>query len=155
MIRRPPRSTLFPYTTLFRSCLHERRRLVLDVLEEQEVTGGQPPFVVLGALPDRHGEQVRVLGEDTTKRVGPRDAGRLPLVPGRVRGRPPTHARGAPVDRHRRRRRHGWAETDRPRGDLGRLRRWRRRLYGWGDGHTRRNWRRRGCPRRRRCPRRR
>src|SRR2546421_4752289 len=23
MIRRPPRSTLFPYTTLFRSCLHE------------------------------------------------------------------------------------------------------------------------------------
>src|SRR2546422_6049944 len=57
MIRRPPRSTLFPYTTLFRSCLHERRRLVLDVLEEQEVAGGQPPFVVLGALPDRHGEQ--------------------------------------------------------------------------------------------------
>src|SRR5438876_2656042 len=23
MIRRPPRSTLFPYTTLFRSCIHE------------------------------------------------------------------------------------------------------------------------------------
>src|SRR2546430_4320212 len=27
MIRRPPRSTLFPYTTLFRSHGHERRRL--------------------------------------------------------------------------------------------------------------------------------
>src|SRR3712207_9237750 len=26
MIRRPPRSTLFPYTTLFRSPLHARRR---------------------------------------------------------------------------------------------------------------------------------
>src|SRR5258708_31619684 len=26
MIRRPPRSTLFPYTTLFRSDLHESRR---------------------------------------------------------------------------------------------------------------------------------
>src|SRR2546427_9606407 len=26
MIRRPPRSTLFPYTTLFRSHLHRRRR---------------------------------------------------------------------------------------------------------------------------------
>src|SRR3712207_7239137 len=26
MIRRPPRSTLFPYTTLFRSCWHPRRR---------------------------------------------------------------------------------------------------------------------------------
>src|SRR2546430_5805547 len=25
MIRRPPRSTLFPYTTLFRSCLREAR----------------------------------------------------------------------------------------------------------------------------------
>src|SRR3712207_8945005 len=24
MIRRPPRSTLFPYTTLFRSCIHKR-----------------------------------------------------------------------------------------------------------------------------------
>src|SRR2546422_8602414 len=24
MIRRPPRSTLFPYTTLFRSCIHAR-----------------------------------------------------------------------------------------------------------------------------------
>src|SRR2546430_10982456 len=27
MIRRPPRSTLFPYTTLFRSRGHERRRV--------------------------------------------------------------------------------------------------------------------------------
>src|SRR5690554_7339246 len=26
MIRRPPRSTLFPYTTLFRSATHPRRR---------------------------------------------------------------------------------------------------------------------------------
>src|SRR2546430_10417510 len=42
MIRRPPRSTLFPYTTLFRSddliddalCEHEARRLV-DVLLER------------------------------------------------------------------------------------------------------------------------
>src|SRR2546430_16393642 len=29
MIRRPPRSTLFPYTTLFRSQLEERQRLVI------------------------------------------------------------------------------------------------------------------------------
>src|SRR5256885_10206364 len=27
MIRRPPRSTLFPYTTLFRSALFDRKRL--------------------------------------------------------------------------------------------------------------------------------
>src|SRR5260221_2223748 len=28
MIRRPPRSTLFPYTTLFRSCLEHEHQLV-------------------------------------------------------------------------------------------------------------------------------
>src|SRR5260370_33472646 len=32
MIRRPPRSTLFPYTTLFRSNLRSRGLLCLDVL---------------------------------------------------------------------------------------------------------------------------
>src|SRR2546430_7222188 len=30
MIRRPPRSTLFPYTTLFRSLVQEPRLLLLD-----------------------------------------------------------------------------------------------------------------------------
>src|SRR5205809_5748597 len=37
MIRRPPRSTLFPYTTLFRSDDGEARfvvRIVLDIVEE-------------------------------------------------------------------------------------------------------------------------
>src|SRR3712207_8668013 len=34
MIRRPPRSTLFPYTTLFRSCLVEARRLRVEFLRE-------------------------------------------------------------------------------------------------------------------------
>src|SRR2546430_13537313 len=32
MIRRPPRSTLFPYTTLFRSALYSRRRNADDAL---------------------------------------------------------------------------------------------------------------------------
>src|SRR5256886_9993732 len=31
MIRRPPRSTLFPYTTLFRSVLHRRRAAGLQL----------------------------------------------------------------------------------------------------------------------------
>src|SRR2546430_6360000 len=31
MIRRPPRSTLFPYTTLFRSVNHARMQLAFDV----------------------------------------------------------------------------------------------------------------------------
>src|SRR3712207_6904009 len=38
MIRRPPRSTLFPYTTLFRSAEHERGR---DLLVR--VAGGDEP----------------------------------------------------------------------------------------------------------------
>src|SRR5258708_25466625 len=33
MIRRPPRSTLFPYTTLFRSHLDEACRLALEVAQ--------------------------------------------------------------------------------------------------------------------------
>src|SRR6202166_5361956 len=33
MIRRPPRSTLFPYTTLFRSVRHARRDLSGDELD--------------------------------------------------------------------------------------------------------------------------
>src|SRR3989442_10547338 len=41
MIRRPPRSTLFPYTTLFRSA-----RRALDLPEQGEVS---PPAVVVSA----------------------------------------------------------------------------------------------------------
>src|SRR2546426_6162158 len=36
MIRRPPRSTLFPYTTLFRSVLNERRH-PLDPCQRQHL----------------------------------------------------------------------------------------------------------------------
>src|SRR2546427_4412147 len=46
MIRRPPRSTLFPYTTLFRSIGHER-----DDREHGAGRGGEAPLEEL-----RHGE---------------------------------------------------------------------------------------------------
>src|SRR2546428_3363060 len=40
MIRRPPRSTLFPYTTLFRSCrvgqTHREKRRDLDLLHRKQ-----------------------------------------------------------------------------------------------------------------------
>src|SRR3712207_7097718 len=42
MIRRPPRSTLFPYTTLFRSRFAEDHRAALDWLNE--VTGSNINF---------------------------------------------------------------------------------------------------------------
>src|SRR3712207_8795198 len=37
MIRRPPRSTLFPYTTLFRSFDHDRQAVDGDAVGDEEV----------------------------------------------------------------------------------------------------------------------
>src|SRR3712207_9157843 len=51
MMRRPPRSTRFPYTTLFRSEMQGRGRLALAILVEQlrreefELTVGRPQVV--------------------------------------------------------------------------------------------------------------
>src|SRR3712207_7054471 len=59
MIRRPPRSTLFPYTTLFRSGGHDRRPLgPLGVahLDGDRAAHGQP-------VPDAAGEGDLVLLE--------------------------------------------------------------------------------------------
>src|SRR2546430_7050852 len=39
MIRRPPRSTLFPYTTLFRSLLERRQRVANDDRAGRNVLG--------------------------------------------------------------------------------------------------------------------
>src|SRR2546430_15357788 len=41
MIRRPPRSTLFPYTTLFRSALLQHRDIGDAVLGREIIGGGQ------------------------------------------------------------------------------------------------------------------
>src|SRR3712207_8404608 len=41
MIRRPPRSTLFPYTTLFRSRVEEERHRGRDQAVAVEVVGGR------------------------------------------------------------------------------------------------------------------
>src|SRR3712207_7031791 len=42
MIRRPPRSTLFPYTTLFRSSPRAIGAVVARFLDTEEVTGSNP-----------------------------------------------------------------------------------------------------------------
>src|SRR2546430_4610277 len=43
MIRRPPRSTLFPYTTLFRSLLHaQESRNEFDLVGERNVVVAHP-----------------------------------------------------------------------------------------------------------------
>src|SRR3712207_8825655 len=42
MIRRPPRSTLFPYTTLFRSALAQRDELLVAQAHRHDVRVGRP-----------------------------------------------------------------------------------------------------------------
>src|SRR3989449_3349127 len=61
MIRRPPRSTLFPYTTLFRSCF--------DVLEALDL---QRPYVL--------GESMGGWMAAEMAALRPRDIGRLALA---------------------------------------------------------------------------
>src|SRR3712207_7580900 len=60
MIRRPPRSTLFPYTTLFRSRgralprVHARRRSELGAQRESGGGGSRlAPWASRGGAPDR------------------------------------------------------------------------------------------------------
>src|SRR5256885_5927383 len=68
MIRRPPRSTLFPYTTLFRSArqAHDRMQRALEVLQQllaEEVLDGlharEPIVVGVGDVdPPAHGQEL-------------------------------------------------------------------------------------------------
>src|SRR3712207_8931475 len=71
MIRRPPRSTLFPYTTLFRSpaqavgAVNGDTRDLAGGVERRQLGGAvrvglHPAHVVVGARPYRHGLVDRV-----------------------------------------------------------------------------------------------
>src|SRR3712207_7366478 len=79
MIRRPPRSTLFPYTTLFRSCC---RRLLLP---DHDGTTDRPATpdrdLVRGArrhaLPALRRRAVLGLGAEPVRRSGDRKSTRL------------------------------------------------------------------------------
>src|SRR2546422_4378108 len=56
MIRRPPRSTLFPYTTLFRSPLKAEHEELADLLSELHgitIVSGRAPRRAAGRWPDR------------------------------------------------------------------------------------------------------
>src|SRR3712207_9386984 len=77
MIRRPPRSTLFPYTTLFRSHVvggDALDALVADLVEVHGRVEGQP-------REDRH-LRGRVLAVDVLARIGLRVAQLLRLAEG-------------------------------------------------------------------------
>src|SRR5258705_5396288 len=58
MIRRPPRSTLFPYTTLFRS---SRRRVVAAVLARQEPAGQWTPHQDANVRSEEHTSELQSL----------------------------------------------------------------------------------------------
>src|SRR5256885_15952337 len=78
MIRRPPRSTLFPYTTLFRSLGHEAEDLAIPVAEQHALRTQadlQPPAARLQADLGRPVEAVGVAAHIGAQR------------PGRARGR--------------------------------------------------------------------
>src|SRR3989454_10341145 len=78
MIRRPPRSTLFPYTTLFRSLEDvepERGELPRLLVEESRELQREPPAVAVvlvgERVHDRHGPRDREL--ELPRRVGTRE----------------------------------------------------------------------------------
>src|SRR5258706_10541245 len=57
MIRRPPRSTLFPYTTLFRSndVVREARQLIADGVKELNLISQDTTYYGLDLRPSRSG----------------------------------------------------------------------------------------------------
>src|SRR5256885_10165122 len=50
MIRRPPRSTLFPYTTLFRSPAVGSTKMRLDISDRSAHNGSANPFTLSNAI---------------------------------------------------------------------------------------------------------
>src|SRR5437868_9090391 len=67
MLRRPPRSTLFPYTTLFRSPGRKRQ-------DEQSAHIPDLLGILLGATPVAGGGGAGCLSEGASKRLLPRSA---------------------------------------------------------------------------------
>src|SRR3712207_9249085 len=88
MIRRPPRSTLFPYTTLFRSLGH----FDLDVVRVDQVLTGHPEPTGRDLL-DRRPTPIAV-------RVGDEPLGVLAALAGVGAGAEPVHGDGQRSEEH-------------------------------------------------------
>src|SRR5256885_3785383 len=82
MIRRPPRSTLFPYTTLFRSLLHRRRAF-------PHQGSGAHSFVCAGARAVPGADQRRGCGAEATGEA--RGTAGTPVRAGAARERSEEH----------------------------------------------------------------
>src|SRR2546422_7553772 len=70
MIRRPPRSTLFPYTTLFRSQLAEVRRRIEQAVDDRRPNEHREYLAFPGDLP-----QGRAKAPQQGSHVRPQSAG--------------------------------------------------------------------------------
>src|SRR2546422_3261962 len=102
MIRRPPRSTLFPYTTLFRSMSLQKRHLAPAGLGPPQVNGRRTAAPGSGRAPEsnarRAGRAVAVAVEARVPAAGREASGTTPLAP---RRRPPPGGHpttGSPTD---------------------------------------------------------
>src|SRR2546422_8197604 len=72
MIRRPPRSTLFPYTTLFRSHVTLTRFAPADSFVAVIATVGQPPDTISGTYTHPLPDSIHVTGSIKTDRKSTR-----------------------------------------------------------------------------------
>src|SRR3712207_8870382 len=68
MIRRPPRSTLFPYTTLFRSLLQAVGERLDEVAAAERVDGVRHARLVGDDLLRAQGDAHRLLGRERERR---------------------------------------------------------------------------------------
>src|SRR2546430_11234337 len=103
MIRRPPRSTLFPYTTLFRSDTLHARRQVLAMVPDTGVVG-QLFGTIAPRFGDRNGGYTRLI------KAGRRPGDNAPLVLLELMDRPE-----APKDKEKK----GEQAEKAPRGEAG------------------------------------
>src|SRR3712207_895901 len=90
MIRRPPRSTLFPYTTLFRSQAKRGRELILDKMAEAlpetrselseyapRITSIQIDTDKIGMIIGKGGETIRALSDEFESQIDVSDDGTI------------------------------------------------------------------------------
>src|SRR3712207_9490006 len=79
MIRRPPRSTLFPYTTLFRSLLTEASRM--PGLDGQKMSKSYNNTIALREEPEAVTKKIRTMptGPARVKRTDPGEPTKCPV----------------------------------------------------------------------------
>src|SRR3989442_8380493 len=69
MIRRPPRSTLFPYTTLFRSRVMDRTEVILDIFATRARSAEAKMQVELAQLEYLLPRQLHLRSEEHTSEL--------------------------------------------------------------------------------------